>query len=44
LHAQGCRRWFNAERDTVTYQFSRFYKPGENPENSASGAAPGDAL
>lgn len=18
-HAQGCRRWFNAERDTVTY-------------------------
>jgi sarcosine oxidase subunit delta len=21
-HAQGCRRWFNVERDTVTYQIA----------------------
>jgi len=21
-HAQGCRRWFNADRDTVTYRIS----------------------
>ena len=21
-HAQGCRRWFNVERDTVTYKIS----------------------
>ena len=28
-HSQGCRRWFNAERDTVSYRFSNFYKPGE---------------
>ncbi|WP_380171701.1 sarcosine oxidase subunit delta [Kineococcus sp. DHX-1] len=28
-HAAGCRRWFNAERDTVTYQFTRVYTPQE---------------
>ena len=28
-HSQGCRRWFNAERDTVSYRFTQFYKPGE---------------
>ena len=32
LHAAGCRRWFNVERDTVTYRFSKFYKPGEGPD------------
>ena len=36
LHSAGCRRWFNAERNTVSYQFTKFYKPGENPD-----AAPG---
>ena len=40
-HAAGCRRWFNAERDTVSYRFSRFYKPDENPDAAAStGSAP----
>lgn len=34
-HASGCRRWFNAERDTVSYQFTRFYKPGQDPETVA---------
>ncbi len=29
LHAAGCRKWFYAERDTVSYQFTKFYKPGE---------------
>ncbi len=28
VHAAGCRRWFNAERDTVTNQFARTYPPG----------------
>ncbi|MEZ0493509.1 sarcosine oxidase subunit delta [Kineococcus sp. TBRC 1896] len=28
-HAAGCRRWFNAERDTVTYQFTTVYAPQE---------------
>lgn len=27
-HAQGCRRWFNAERDTVTYRISATYPIG----------------
>ena len=29
MHAYGCRRWFNVERDTVTYRIARSYKPGE---------------
>ena len=30
--SQGCRRWFNAERDTVTYRFKQFYKPAEQAQ------------
>ncbi len=30
-HAFGCRRWFNAERDTATHRFKSFYKMGEQP-------------
>ena len=30
-HAFGCRRWFNVERDTVTYVIQGSYKPGEPP-------------
>lgn len=25
-HAQGCRRWFGVERDTVTYRIARSYR------------------
>ncbi len=28
-HTAGCRRWFNAERDTVSYKFGETYKPTE---------------
>jgi len=28
-HAQGCRRWFNVERDTVTYKISASWPIGE---------------
>ncbi|TNF87368.1 MAG: sarcosine oxidase subunit delta [Gammaproteobacteria bacterium] len=31
LHAAGCRRYFNAVRDTVTYRISATYKIGEQP-------------
>jgi heterotetrameric sarcosine oxidase delta subunit len=31
VHTYGCRRWFNVERDTVTYKISAVYKPGEPP-------------
>lgn len=41
-HSQGCRRWFNAERDTVSYRFSQFYKPGEQPQGVATDDADAD--
>ena len=31
VHTHGCRRWFNAVRDTVTDEFFGSYKPGEMP-------------
>ncbi|MFI7548105.1 sarcosine oxidase subunit delta [Actinoplanes sp. NPDC049599] len=31
VHSAGCRRWFNAVRDTVSNEFLRIYKPGETP-------------
>ena len=43
-HAAGCRRWFNAVRDTVSYRIQAVYKPGEKPPvachvNRADGGA-----
>ena len=29
LHSAGCRRWFNAERNTVTYKILSVYKVGD---------------
>ncbi len=31
LHAAGCRRFFNVERDTVTYNIRSSYKIAEQP-------------
>ena len=31
VHAHGCRRWFNAVRDTVTDEFLATYKPEDPP-------------
>ncbi len=31
VHTHGCRRWFNAVRDTVSDEFLATYKPGEPP-------------
>jgi len=31
VHAHGCRRWFNAVRDTLTDEFFGSYKVGEAP-------------
>jgi heterotetrameric sarcosine oxidase delta subunit len=28
VHSGGCRRWFNAVRDTVTHEFERTDQPG----------------
>ena len=30
-HAQGCRRWFNVARDTVTYEILAVYPMGSPP-------------
>lgn len=30
-HTAGCRRWFNALRDTVTYEIVAIYKLGDTP-------------
>jgi heterotetrameric sarcosine oxidase delta subunit len=30
-HAFGCRRWFNAVRDTVTHEFAAVYRPFDEP-------------
>ena len=31
VHAHGCRRWFNAVRDTVSDEFFGSYKPDDLP-------------
>ncbi|MFT5218510.1 MAG: sarcosine oxidase subunit delta [Planctomycetota bacterium] len=31
LHAAGCRRYFNAQRDTVSYRISATYRIEEKP-------------
>ncbi len=35
-HSSGCRRYFNAERDTVTYEIKSVYKSGESPPGDDS--------
>ena len=31
FHSAGCRRWFNAERDTATHRFVATYRLDEEP-------------
>ena len=31
VHSHGCRRWFNAARDTVTYEILAVYEMGTKP-------------
>ena len=33
-HAQGCRRWFRVERDTVTYRISGSYRLSDSGEEA----------
>ena len=35
MHANGCRRWFNVERDTANDRITAVYRMGEAPPNSA---------
>ncbi len=32
VHTAGCRKYFNAVRDTVTYQIKETYRIGEQPK------------
>ncbi|WP_153102096.1 sarcosine oxidase subunit delta [Paraburkholderia hayleyella] len=43
LHAMGCRRWFKALRDTVTYEFLGYVKFSRPPqaEHDTSPTRPG---
>ena len=45
VHTAGCRRWFNALRDTVTYRFAAVYPVGAAAPvpASRSGAAEDEA-
>lgn len=36
LHAAGCRKYFNATRNTVTYEIMETYKMGQQPRVTAS--------
>ena len=38
MHSHGCRRWFNAVRDTVSDEFLGSYKPGQSPPDVKRGA------
>ena len=38
-HAVGCRKWFNAVRDTVSYRVAAVYRVGE-PRPALPGEAP----
>jgi sarcosine oxidase delta subunit len=31
MHAAGCRRWFNAVRDTASHRMIATYRMGEEP-------------
>ena len=35
LHAAGCRKFFNATRNTVTYEIMETYKMGQQPSVTA---------
>ncbi len=38
FHAAGCRRWFNARRNTVDDRFICTYKPGQNAPQETTDA------
>ncbi len=36
MHAAGCRRWFNAVRDTATHQFLAVHRPGDDGQEAGA--------
>lgn len=43
VHTAGCRRWFNAVRDTVTYEVAMTYKPTDPRPVLAAATPPPEA-
>ena len=39
IHTDGCRRWFNVARDTVSHEIIEVYPMGETPKTEAATAA-----
>ena len=39
VHAQGCRRWFNVQRNIVTHVIEAVYAMGEPPPGGGEGRA-----
>lgn len=39
VHSTGCRKWFNAVRDTSTYEIAAVYRVGEERPDHATGGA-----
>lgn len=42
VHTHGCRRWFNAVRNTYTHVIAAVYKPGEKAPKEAVKQAAGN--
>lgn len=36
VHSEGCRRWFNVQRDTVTHEIVSVYRIGARPPGEES--------
>ncbi|MDN5834892.1 MAG: sarcosine oxidase subunit delta [Brevibacterium sp.] len=43
-HSLGCRKWFNAIRDTVTYDFTAIYPMGQARPDTAEAAPQASAI
>lgn len=43
VHSHGCRKWFNAVRDTRSYEILAVYRMGEQPPAAAREAMRGEA-
>ena len=41
VHAAGCGRWFNVQRDTVTHEITAVYRMGEKPPRASSSSGTG---
>ncbi len=43
VHSQGCRRWFNVERHTVSHEITAVYDIGKPPPKAPKASKPAKA-